>query len=51
MSDLDNLFAGVATMKDGTTQIKSGTLKECSEWADKMLKEDIKQIELRRVER
>lgn len=51
MSELDELFAGVATMKDGTTRIKSGTLRECAEWADRMLKEGIQQIELRKVER
>ena len=43
------LYAGVATFKDGTTQIKSGTLSECSRWADEMMKQDFEQIEMRRV--
>lgn len=52
MGELDELFAGLAIMKDGSTQIKSGTLRECAEWADEMMKQkDIKEIDIRRVER
>ena len=50
--ELDELFAGFAVMTDGSTQIKSGTLKECAEWADEILKsEDIKEIDIRKVEK
>lgn len=49
--ELDELFAGFAVMTDGSTQIKSGTLKECAEWSDEILKsEDIKEIDIRKVE-
>lgn len=48
-SELNAMFAGVATFKDGTTQIKSGTLNECSRWADEMMKQNFEQIEMRRV--
>ena len=49
--ELDELFAGFAVMTDGSTQIKSGTLKECAEWADEIMKsEDIKEIDIRRIE-
>lgn len=49
--ELDVLFAGLAIMKDGSTQIKSGTLRECAEWADEMMKKDFEEIDIRRVEK
>ena len=30
----EDIFAGIAFLKDGSTKITSGTIGECAEWAD-----------------
>lgn len=49
--ETEETFAGIAWMSDGTTQIISGTLIECTKWADDIMQSgDIKEIDIRRVE-
>lgn len=44
------IYAGIAVMADGTTQIISGTLMECAEWADNVRREnEIKEIVIKVV--
>ena len=46
----EELFAGIAFMKDGSTQIISGTFDECAEWADSVRREnEIKEIVIKVV--
>ena len=49
-SELEEIYAGVATLKDGNTVIISGTLIECAEWADRIMKyKEFEKIELKKV--
>ncbi len=44
------IYAGIAVMIDGTTRIISGTLMECAEWADNVMREnEIKEIVIKVV--
>jgi len=44
------IYAGIAVMADGTTRITSGTLTECAEWADNVMREnEIKEIVIKVV--
>lgn len=46
----EDVFAGIAFLKDGSTQIKSGTLDECAEWEDDVRREnEIKEIVIKVV--
>lgn len=46
----EELFAGIAFLKDGSTQIASGTLGECAEWADDVRREnEIREIVIKVV--